>query len=385
MLMEESQERGEPHSYEQSSLALGGPTAPTTILETGRTSAMLREIEALRAQVSDLQRELANARAIALASEATQLGRSLLYYVLDVLCALLRPQRGSTIIADINDDSLRKEPRDTQLVVGPMQMILERPGLGRAIGGKASRIMTRYESAVWLPIMHGSEVAVILCLRRSPNSPFSIQEQEIGELLGPLTISALQTGRRLFELHEDPEALRSLTSALDACIRAGGGRVAARERDAERLAQKFNMTRQAQQTVQMGAILHDIGTVDLAEDVLHSSGTLTTRDFDQVRQHPVFGAEIVRQLPGMEDVLPLVLHHHERWDGAGYPNGLKGENIPLGARIIAVVDAFHMMISPGAFETPRTVENALLALKANAGSQFDPGVVEAFIRLVREG
>ena len=70
--------------------------------------------------------------------------------------------------------------------------------------------MTRYESAVWLPIMHGSEVAVILCLRRSPNSPFSIQEQEIGELLGPLTISALQTGRRLFELHEDPEALRSL-------------------------------------------------------------------------------------------------------------------------------------------------------------------------------
>jgi HD-GYP domain-containing protein (c-di-GMP phosphodiesterase class II) len=135
----------------------------------------------------------------------------------------------------------------------------------------------------------------------------------------------------------------------------------------------------------MGAILHDIGTVDLAEDVLHSSGTLTTRDFDQVRQHPVFGAEIVRQLPGMEDVIPLVLHHHERWDGAGYPNGLTGENIPLGARIIAVVDAFHTMISPGAYETPRSVENALLALSANAGSQFDPGVVEAFIRLVREG
>ncbi|MDB5059951.1 MAG: rpfG1 [Chloroflexi bacterium] len=384
MYTDESQERGEPNSHELSSLALGGPVAQVTAFAAGQSGAMAREIEALRAQVADLQRELANARAIAMASEATQLGRSLLYYVLDVVCALLHPQRGSTIVVDINDDSLKTEPKDTKLVVGPMQMILERPGLGRAIGGKASRVMTRYESVVWLPIMHGSEVAVILCLRRSPNNPFSIQEQEIGELLGPLTISALQTGRRLFELQEDPEALRSLTTALEACIRGGGGRVAARERDAERLAQVFNMTKQAQQTVHMGAILHDIGTVDLAEDVLHASGTLTKRDFDQVRQHPVFGAEIVRQLPGMEDVIPLVLHHHERWDGVGYPNGLAGEDIPLGARIIAVVDAFHTMISPGAFDTPRTVDNALLALKATAGSQYDPAVVEAFVRLVRE-
>ncbi len=359
--------------------------AATGLAELSADPYMLqRENESLRAQVEALRHELAAARASALASEVSELGRSLLYYVLDVLCALLHPQRGNTIVADVSDNSIRSEAIDTRIVVGPMQMVLERPGLERAIGGNASRLMTRYESVLWLPVMHGTDVAVVLCLRRGPNNPYSIHEQEIGELLGALIISSLQTGRRLFELHEDPEALRSLAHALGPCIRGGGGRVAAQARDAERLARSFDLNKKTRESIKMGAILHDIGTVDLAEDVLHANGALSKGDFDQVQQHPAFGAEIVRQLPGMEDVISLVSHHHERWDGYGYPDRLVRTDIPLGSRIIAVVDAFHNLISPRAFQTPRSVDDALQILVDNAGTQFDPEVVQAFLNLVRE-
>jgi putative nucleotidyltransferase with HDIG domain len=346
--------------------------------------ALQHENEALRAEVGVLRQELAAVRASAMASDVSELGRSLLYYVLDVICALLHPQRGSTIVADTSDHSLRPEAVDRQLVVGPMQMVLERPCLERAIGGKASRLMTRYESVLWLPVMHGTDVAVVLCLRRSPNSPYSIYEQEMSELLAALIISSLQTGRRLFELHDDPEALRSLANALGPCIRAGGGRVATQARDAERLARNYDLSKKSRETIRLGAILHDIGTVDLAEDVLNTSRALSKGDFDQLQQHPAFGAEIVRQLPGMEDVIELVSHHHERWDGYGYPDRLVRTDIPLGSRIIAVVDAFHNMISPRAFQVPRSVDEALKSLLDNAGTQFDPEVVEAFLNLVRE-
>jgi hypothetical protein len=346
--------------------------------------ALQHENDQLRAQIEVLRSELAAAQASAMANDVTELGRSLLYYVLDVLCTLLRPQRGSTIVADVSEKTILPDALDTQLAVGPMQMVLERPGLERAIYGKASRLMTRYESVLWLPVMHGTDVAVVVCLRRSPNNPYSIHEQEVGELLSSLIISSLQTGRRLFELHQDPEALRSLANALGPCIRAGGGRVATQARDAERLARNYDLSKKVRDSIRLGAILHDIGTVDLAEDVLGTSRTLSKGDFDQLQQHPAFGAEIVRQLPGMEDVIPLVTHHHERWDGKGYPDRLVRTDIPLGARIIAVVDAFHNMISPRAFQMPRPVEAALQMLEENAGTQFDPEVVLAFLNLVRE-
>jgi GAF domain-containing protein len=359
-----------------------GVARPADAIEVATSpAALLAEISSLRARVAVLEQNLADARSLALAGEATELGRSLVYYVLDVLCALLHPQRGNTLVLDVLSDSIHEQVRDAQVIVGPMQMVLERPSLQRALAGEPTRLQTRYESALWLPIMHGAEVAVILCLRRAPTSPFSPEEQEIGELLGPLLISALQAGRRTFDLHHDPQALRSLALALAPCIRSGGGRVAAKGRDADRLAEELGLRKRARQPIQLGAILHDIGTVDLAEDLLTGPGALSARDFNQVRQHPLFGAEIVRHLPAMDDVVPCVRHHHEHWDGSGYPDGLKGEDIPIGARIVAVVDAFHAAISPRKGYEPRDVGAAMQDLTQRSGSIFDPQAVEAFVRL----
>ncbi|HWE60694.1 MAG TPA: HD domain-containing phosphohydrolase [Chloroflexota bacterium] len=346
--------------------------------------AMIAEIGRLRAEVTRLQRELADVRAAALANEVTQLGRTLLVYVLDVIGALLLPQRGQTIIIDLADHTVHQEAKEAQASVGPLQMALERPFLEGAIRGRSGRLTTRYESAIWLPIMHGSDVAVIICLRRAPAQPFSARDQEIGEVLGPLVISALQTGHRLFDLTTDQEALRNLSSTLNVRIRLGGGRVAMRGRDAERLAQGFRLTRDECAAIRLAAILHDIGTVDLTDDLPQKEGPLSADEIIQVREHPAFGAEIVRQIPGMEAVIPLVLHHHERWDGKGYPAGLIAGEIPLGARIVAVVDAFHAMTSPRPYRNARAVDEALHELQLCSGSQFDPRVVDELIRLVRE-
>jgi len=162
--------------------------------------ALLDEVHALRAEIERLQLELAATRAVAAVTEAGQLGRTLLAYALDTLFTLLNVQRGQVVIAHIGDPQWRMEAKDAMGSIGPLQLTLERPALDRSIAGQAGRLATRYGASLWLPILHNAAIAVVLCLRRGPNSPFSEREQEMGEVLGPLVLSALQTGHR----HIDP-------------------------------------------------------------------------------------------------------------------------------------------------------------------------------------
>ena len=343
---------------------------------------MIREIERLRAQVRRLETELARARTGGAAAAAYDPGKALLGYVVDVLCTLLRPRRGSTIIADVAKNAVRTEIADAQSVVGALQVVLERPSLLEAVGGQATRLTTRYESVLWLNILPTAETGIILCLRRPANEPFSPREQQMGEVLGPLLISALQSGRRLFDLAEDAEALHTLGDILSARLRAGTGRIAAMEHDAERLAKSLGCGVLESKSIRTAAILHDIGTVDLPEEVLINEGMLSEAELAQMRQHPIFGMEIARQIIGMERVLDLIHYHHERWNGAGYPAGLRGEEIPIGARIIAVIDAFHAMTSPRPYRNTLPVAGAVAELRRCADSQFDPHVVETYAELL---
>ncbi len=345
---------------------------------------MTREIERLHAQVRRLEAELARARAGSAAAAAYDPGKALLGYVVNVLCTLLHPRRGSTIIADVAKSAVRREIIDAQSAVGALQLALERPSLLEAINGPAARLTTRYESVLWLNILPTAETGVILCLRRAANEPFSPREQQMGEVLGPLLISALQTGHRLFDLAEDTEAQHTLGDMVSARMRAGTGRIAAMEHDAERLSKALGCGVLESKSVRMATILHDIGTVDLPEEVVINEGMLSPDEVAQMRQHPVFGMEIVRQIAGMERVLDLILYHHERWDGNGYPAGLRGEQIPIGARIVSAIDAFHAMTSPRPYRNTLPVAEAIAEMRRCAGSQFDPQVVEAYAAVLEE-
>ena len=132
------------------------------------------------------------------------------------------------------------------------------------------------------------------------------------------------------------------------------------------------------------ALLHDVGTVSVPVDVLSKQGRLDPGEFSQVKRHPVVGEEILAALPSAEQVLPAVRHHHERIDGAGYPDGLGGEDIPLFARIIAIADAFVAMSNDRPYRARRPRDEVIRTLRQGEGKQWDAALVERFLQLVDE-
>jgi putative two-component system response regulator len=132
------------------------------------------------------------------------------------------------------------------------------------------------------------------------------------------------------------------------------------------------------------ALLHDVGTLSVPVDVLAKEGRLDPGEFSQVKRHPVVGEKILAPLPRAEQLLPAVRHHHERVDGAGYPDGLGGDQIPLFARIIAIADAFVAITSDRPYRRRRTREEAIGILEQGAGKQWDAALVDQFLRLVDE-
>lgn len=133
-----------------------------------------------------------------------------------------------------------------------------------------------------------------------------------------------------------------------------------------------------------GAILHDIGKIGVHEQVLNKPGSLDSEEIDQVQKHPYDGTTVIEGLENLRHIIPTVRHHHERWDGQGYPDRLRGENIPLHARIVAVADAYDAMTSDRAYRSALPGEHVLQELREGRGTQFDPQVVDVFLVILRE-
>ncbi|MGH7541000.1 MAG: HD-GYP domain-containing protein [Gemmatimonadota bacterium] len=138
----------------------------------------------------------------------------------------------------------------------------------------------------------------------------------------------------------------------------------------------------AKPEVAYGFFLHDIGKVGVPESILCKAGSLTELEWIVMRSHPNQGAKILEPIPFMGEAVEIVRSHHEHWDGGGYPKGLRGEQIPLAARIFAIADSFDAMTSDRPYRSALTMEEAVAEIKAGAGTQFDPLCVEAFESLV---
>ncbi len=151
---------------------------------------------------------------------------------------------------------------------------------------------------------------------------------------------------------------------------------------AVRVGEHFGMGESELRHLETGAILHDIGKVGVSDAILNKPGKLDPTERMQVERHSEYGWGILRMIPTFERTSLLVLHHHERIDGKGYPAGLSGENIPIGSRIICVIDSFDAMISDRSYRKGLPVEEAIRRLHADSGTQFDRGVVELFVRVV---
>lgn len=145
------------------------------------------------------------------------------------------------------------------------------------------------------------------------------------------------------------------------------------------IAVPLGLTRERLKILECGAFIYDIGKIGIRDEVLQKPGALTAEEFQSVQEHPAIGAEIVKGIDLFEDKVPIIRHHHEHFDGSGYPDGLVGEAIPLEARIIAVLDAFDAMTSTRPYRRPVPVREALLEMEKGKGKQFDPEILEVFL------
>lgn len=151
------------------------------------------------------------------------------------------------------------------------------------------------------------------------------------------------------------------------------------------IARRMGVSEWELKNIKYAAALHDIGKIGIARKILDKPGTLNEEEFVHIKTHPQLGDSIIEPVAFLQEPREIILHHHERYDGKGYPDGLKEEEIPLGARILAVADSFEAMMSDRPYRKALPLEEAMKELEINAGTQFDPRVVEAFLLVLRKG
>ena len=148
------------------------------------------------------------------------------------------------------------------------------------------------------------------------------------------------------------------------------------------LARKFGFTDEQLRYVRWGALLHDIGKMGVPDNILLKPGKLTDEEWAIMKKHPVFALEMLSPIAYLKSALDIPYCHHEKWDGTGYPRGLKGEVIPLAARVFAIVDVWDALRSDRPYRTAWSVERTLEHIKSLSGTHFDPKVVEYFLEMI---
>jgi diguanylate cyclase (GGDEF)-like protein/PAS domain S-box-containing protein/putative nucleotidyltransferase with HDIG domain len=148
------------------------------------------------------------------------------------------------------------------------------------------------------------------------------------------------------------------------------------------VAKELNLLKEDVELIKQAAMLHDLGKIGISENILLKKGKLNKKEFDEIKKHPQIGADIIRPIQFLHDLIPFIFYHHERWDGKGYPTGIKGEDIPVGARIIAIADVYQALISDRPYHKAFTKSAAIDIIKKASGTQFDPRIVSSFLKIM---
>ncbi len=231
-----------------------------------------------------------------------------------------------------------------------------------------------------VPLRIGERTIGSFEVARGDKSGFSDEERRLVETLARQAAMAIENAR-LFENAQRTyfETIRSLARAIEARDAYTKGHSERVMRYAVQTAEGMGIDPESCRLICHAALLHDIGKIGIADSVLNKSGALSDEDREVIKSHPIRGDSIIRPIHLLERVQTLVRHHHERFDGTGYPDQLRGEEIPLGARVIAVADAFDAMTTDRPYRTALSLDAAVGEIRRGAGTQFDPAVVESFL------
>lgn len=136
--------------------------------------------------------------------------------------------------------------------------------------------------------------------------------------------------------------------------------------------------------LELAGSIHDIGKIGISESLLLKNGSLNQDEWEKIKSHPTLSVNLLESFPFLKSLIPIIRHHHEKWDGTGYPDGLKGAKIPLGARILAIIDCFDALLSDRSFREKFSFKDAVKIIENNLGKNFDPEIGRAFLELLEK-
>jgi putative nucleotidyltransferase with HDIG domain len=254
--------------------------------------------------------------------------------------------------------------------------------VGKRVPAELEQARARTGAAAQL-YWRGDEQGSLAVSRNADRVQFSPTDAGLLKILAHIAGAAVCHAHTREALHADMRArIGALVTAMDA--RDGYTARHSQEVVATARATGTSLGLDSAELAELGvaALLHDLGKVRIPDAILNKRGPLSPDETEVMTQHPVWGAEILTRVPGLEVVAAIVRFHHERWDGVGYPNGLSGERIPLASRIIAVCDSHNAMTSDRPYRRALSHADALAELRTGAGWQFDPAVVSHFTALI---
>ena len=248
---------------------------------------------------------------------------------------------------------------------------------------KSSVIRNRLTLAV--PLIADDLIGIIILKRTEQNNAFDAYDQEILMTMGEQAV----IGIRNLQLYEEQQkiilgSIKSLVTLFDTRVPCAYTHSPYFSRLVCAIGREMHLNEKTIQSLKFASLLHDAGKVDIPLEILTKSSGLTEKEFSIIQSHPTKGAAILRHLEAIRPAIPIILHHHEKFNGTGYPSRLKKGQIPLGARIMAVADAFEAMIYGRPYRERVEIPEAIKEIKSKSGSQFDPNCVEAFLRTIKK-
>lgn len=249
-----------------------------------------------------------------------------------------------------------------------------------------SKVKYSSKSFVAVPLKIKNKVIGVLNINsKRKGKQFSQMDIKLLDILANQAAVAIEN----IQLYKDMKGMyvgtiMTLAKAIDAKDSYTKGHSERVMKFAVEIAKEMKLPEKLVSNIEFAALIHDIGKIGVKDNVLDKPTRLSDAEYDIIKKHPVIGEQIIAPIEFLTNIAPLILYHHEHYDGSGYLEGLKGEEIPIGARILIVADAFEAMISERPYSRSMTREEASDELRDKSGSQFDPEVVKAFLRVLEK-
>lgn len=372
--------------FPPSALELAGLTVGTAVEEMERSQELKNLSEAIQPRCVALSTIHTIHRLIS----STLNLEELLPRVARLCCQVLRAQGCAIWLVDRKKRLLL--PRAVVEIKKRRGWALHPCRIGAGLAGRVASTCQAHLSArmMGMPLVEEECLGVILVRRDVPAKPFSTLDQEILTTLAEQAVVAIRNAQ-MYEAQERVTwgTIKSLSDILNGMepysAESGRREVSSHQFLAEvalAIAQKMKVPLDQQRPIQYAALLHDAGRLGIPEEILRKRTKLEPEELAKVREHTIKGARLLQPLEILEPALPIILYHHERYDGTGYPKGLKKDAIPLGARILGVANAFEAMVCGRPYREAFSITRAAREIVSHAGTQFDPEVVRAFLSVV---